>query len=228
MNHLRPARLLLAALAVLIAGAAGSAVLLSPAAARPAQQQGQQGQGGPLSVGVVDYDRILNESQLRKTLDEQVKAYQAGLQAQVDQRRNEAKLLQQQLGELNAESEQARALRIQINIKAGEVQAISQAGQSEIDSIIVGTQVRIVRAMNDAAAAVAQERGLALVLRKSPAIPSLPSNLNQQQAQLVQSILAQQTLLYASPGVDITTAVLLKMDAAAKAGPATTAPAAGR
>ena len=234
MKYVRLPRLALLAVLLLVGGA-GATFALKPAAA---QQQPAGNNNANLSVAVIDVDRIGNESQLRKGLEEKIKAYKATIQNTINQRTQEGQQLSQQIQELTADAEKARQLRQQIVLKGAEIKTLQEAGNQEIGLMVVDMDLQTVQAINEAAAQVARERGIDLVLRKSP---PLPQSVQPQQAQGVQEAMARQTVVYAGPSADITTAVLLKMDEAFKAGggsaPATggaggggagTAPAGGR
>ena len=221
MKNLRLPNLAVAAL-VLLAGGVGLAALLTPAAA-----QQQPAQPGGMSIAVIDIDRLLRESAIAKSANEQIGAIVETYNRQRQNLQGEVEQLQQRLREVQADSSTARDLRTQLAQKLGAFQALSQTRDQEAGRAQSSGVLRLMNAVKDATRLVAQQRNISLVLRTAPPVPNSYDPGDQQQTMEAKESLQYQFALYASPGLDVTNLVLAQMDQTFKAGGgATTAPAA--
>jgi Skp family chaperone for outer membrane proteins len=193
-----------------------------------------QGQDRP-EVGVVDVDRVLRESALVKSIEEQARTYSNTVQARLQTLQQERQQLSDQLQELAAESERAREIRQVLILKNAEFEGLRAARERELAIISAAGRLRALNALKDAVLKVAQERQLRLVVQKAPPLPaSLPPTYepgNAAQERALQELIDRQIALYSAPEADITSEVLLRMDETFRAGggvvPPTTRPATG-
>ena len=202
--------------ALLTAGLALYALSLAPAPAT-ALQADANGAGGQ-TLGVVDVERIVSESQLRKSLDERVAAIQSQFQSDIEAAQAQRTQLTQQLSEVGSDASRAQTLRRDIQLNRARIEALQQAAQQEIAQLIQSTNLTLARSMSEAATQVAQERGLSMVIRKSPQLPATFAPRNQQEADAIAEAVSRQVVLYTPPGADITSEVVSKMNAALTAG----------
>ena len=179
------------------------------------------GQDRP-DVAVVDVDRILAESALVKSIEEQARIYGQQVQARLQQLQQEGQQLTAQLQQLNPATDKARELRQQVILKNAEGEGINAAAQRELALISASGRLRMLNAMKEAVAQVAQERQLRLVMQKAPPLPAaLPASYepgNAQRERQFQELIDRQVALYSAPEIDITGEVLVRMDATFRAG----------
>lgn len=198
---------------------------LSPAAQAQARSE----------IGVVDVDRVLRESALVKSIEEQARTYSGAVQTRLQTLQQERQSLGEQLQQLAADSDRARELRQVLILKNAEFEGLRAARERELAIISAAGRIRALNAMKDAVLKVAQEKQLRLVVQKAPPLPAnLPPTYepgNAAQERALQELIDRQFALYAAPEADITSEVLLNMDEAFRAGggvvPPTTRPATG-
>lgn len=200
------------ALANLTSAAATAAVL---------QDSGQR-------IGVVDADRLSQESDLGKTLSEKIRVFQNTTQGRVDALRTEIEQLEAALQNVSPTSDQSRELRRRRQVKIAEFQTEQQVFTTELQVILRQSNVQLLRATEAAVSKVAADKGFSLVLRKSPGIPADYDATVQNAAEQLERIITRQVTLYVDPSIDITSLVLTQMNADLQAGggevPTTTPP----
>ena len=191
--------------------AAGIALLpgRSPAAANAAAAAAaaRQQAGG---VAVVDVPAVINESAAGKALEEQGRARAGEIQAELERIAAEIQRKQEDQTQVLPESDEYAELGRDIRNLAVERQVRGQAGQQELAQFNQQSVIRLYRRIEQAVQAVAQERGLAVVIRKNA--QPLPEDLSQVDPQQLGALLATQTTLYTDPGSDITGEVTAKLD----------------
>lgn len=198
------------AVSPLHAHALAAASSTAGAAAR-LQESGQR-------IGVVDADRLSQESDLGRTLSERLRSFQNSAQSRIDGLRNEIEQLEAALETVSPVSDQARDLRRRHQVKMAEFQAEGQALQSELQVMIRQSNVDLLRAVNRAVDTVAQDNDFDLVLRKSPPIPSNFDPSGQNAGEQLERVVSRQVTLFVDPGIDITSLVLTQMNADLEAG----------
>ena len=197
----------------LTAAALGVCGLAAPAAQA---QQPAATSTGAMPVAVIDMDRLLRDSAIAKSLNEQVASTAAVYRQQLDQLQKDMESLRQQLREANADTPAAREARTQLTIKNATAQSLVQTANQETNRVISVGTLKMINAVKDAVEKVAQQRQIGLVLRKAPPVPTTFDPTNEQQARQAQEALPFQIALYAAPSLDITSEVMLKMDEAFK------------
>src|SRR5687768_1896604 len=126
-------------------------------------------------VGVVDVDRVLRESALVKSIEEQARTYSGVVQTRLQTLQQERQTLGEQLQQLAADSDRARELRQVLILKNAEFEGLRAARERELAIISASGRIRALNAMKDAVLNVAQEKQLRVVVQKAPPLPaSLP------------------------------------------------------
>ncbi len=210
MTPRRPTvRLALAAFAV-----AASLALPAPVLA----QEDAAASNGPAAggIGVVDMERVFNNTEATKQLRAQGEQLQGQLEQELTALQGEVEELQASLAELDQQSDQAQELRARAGQKAFELQFRSQYANVQLSNFRKQANLAVYGAVRQAAAEVARERGLSVVIQKSRSIPQqvIQQGSDNDLSQAIQ----QQTTLYVSPGADITGEVIAKMDAQVNSG----------
>lgn len=173
---------------------------------------------GASNVGVVDLERLYEESALRQAGTEELASYRLRIEDMIKQLRQQAEQKVAERDQLAPTAARHRELRQEIGLLSAQMQALKQMGDNEIAIMIRRLELRFLRLAKDATAKVAQERKLAVVLRKSPPIPDNLDLSDENAVRNLEAKMAQQVIVYSAPDVDITSEVLLAMDEMFRAG----------
>lgn len=173
---------------------------------------------GANNVGVVDLERVYAESALVKAGREELESYRLRIEDAIKQLQQQGAQKVAERDQLSPAAARHRELRQEIGLLSAQMQALKQMGDNEINIMIRRLELRFLRLARDATAKVAQERKLALVLRKSPPIPDNLDLSDENAVRNLEAKMAQQVIVYSAPDVDITSEVLLTMDEMFRAG----------
>ena len=199
---------------VALAAWAGSQLGMPTAQPASAQDAGDAGNGG---VGVVDINRVYEESAAGKKFAADREAMVQASVAELTQMQTELKTLTDSIPELSRESQQFK----DAVAKARELEAMLQVrqtlAQQAADALTRDSNLKIYNMVDQAIREVAQERGLDIVLRTADPIPSEADVAGAQSSQ-VRQVLINRHLVYHSPGSDITSAVIAKINAGGNGG----------
>lgn len=123
----------------------------------------------PVVVGVLDVQLIMRDSKaaksVRSALDRQASAYQAELAQQENALRNADQQLMQQRASLPADEFNKRST--DLSQRADALRQTAEKRRQELQKMENGAMVQIEQSLLQAAADIAKERGLTLVLNKS-------------------------------------------------------------
>ena len=217
-------RRLIAGAACCLTAAAATLLALRPASAQqevtpdaqPQQQQQQQQQPAAAAasggVGVVDVAVAIQESARGQQLREENRQYAERTNAELQQLQQQAQAEQQAIADLREGTPERLERERNLRRLAGEGQLKQQLQRQEIELASRDAYVELYDRMTAAVEQVARERGLSVVIRKTET--GLPEDLSQVTIQQIEQVLARQQTLYVSPGADVTTEVIQKMDAA--------------
>lgn len=169
-------------------------------------------------IGVVDAERLSEESDLGKRLSERLRAFQSATEERVNALRSEIEQLENALNTVAPTSDQARELRRRRQVKIAEFQTEQQVFSAELQVILRQSNVQLLRATNAAARKVAADKGFSLVLRKSPGVPANFDPTAQNAGEQLERIITRNVTLYVDPSIDITSLVLTQMNADFEAG----------
>ena len=191
---------------------AAAVVALGLLQLRPAPVVAQGASGGEATrVGVVDLQAVLNGSDEFAAMQERQQDRGRELQEELQRRQGEVKAGQNQLDALGPDTPAWEAKRREVLEAAAGTQAWEQIAKQ----IEGGDQAReflsLYEQADAAVAAVAQERGLDVVLAKSD-LPDL-GQLARADRNQITAILQNRKVLYSSDRVDVTQAVLLRLNA---------------
>lgn len=176
-----------------------------------AAQNGAASKPAAVGIGVVDFELILKDSALGKRLTAEGARIAQQRNQEIETLRTRGLEAQEAARQLAENSQQRRDLEAQIRQINFEFQFLNQYVQSELSEFRKSAVIAIDNSVKQAVGEVARERGLAVVFRKST---PLPPNLMQGNEATINQMLSSQSTLYVSPGVDITSEVIQKMDAA--------------
>lgn len=209
-----PTRLLVPMIVAAALGA--SAVTMLPAsaqddaaAAAPAAQ--------PTSVAFIDMDRIFSESQFAKEFTAKSQEANDAVLAKLQELRRELQSRSEALQDMNRSSQQFKDEFRKLRALELQAQAQQQLANMDKDDRVRDGNIAVFSLVERATAAVAQERGIDAIFRKDK---GLPDNISQGSAEQVARIIQDQRTIYASPGVDITSAVIARIDQMSASGSA--------
>ena len=171
------------------------------------------------TIGVVDMERVFEESAAAKAAMEQMRALLNEAQARLTGLRSEVQNLEQQLQQLAAGSERALELTRLRALKAAELEAEQNFGMARVQLLRLQANLQIYSLARQAIADVARQKNLGLVLRKAPPLP--PAITGRTNAQDVENTIHQQVVVFSAPEHDITGDVLVRMDELVRTGAAT-------
>ncbi|BAM02875.1 OmpH family outer membrane protein [Phycisphaera mikurensis] len=162
-------------------------------------------------VGVVDLQAVLDGSDRFKQMQEARQARQQRFAEEMQRRQGEVKGVQNQLDALGPATPAWEAKRREVLEMAANLQAYEQ-----ISKQIEGTDqsrefLDLYERATAAVAAVAEDRGLDLVLESSD-LPEMEQLVRADRNQIT-AILQNRKVLYSSDKVDLTQAVLLRLNA---------------
>ncbi|MEL7237318.1 MAG: OmpH family outer membrane protein [Planctomycetota bacterium] len=205
------ARLLLP---VVVAAAVGAgAVSMLPAnaqdAAPPAPPVGQ-----PSSIAYIDMERVFSDSQFAKEFNARNNAANEAVVGKLQELQRELQTRSEALQEMNRSSQQFKDEFRKLRALELQAQAQQQLANMDKDDRVRDANVQVFKLVERATAAVAQERGIDMIFRKDQ---GLPRNVEQGTADQVALLINNQRMLYASPGIDVTAAVIAKVDELAAA-----------
>lgn len=164
------------------------------------------------TIGVVDVEAAITGSTKGQQFQQQGQAIQNEFATQLQQLGEQLRSEQAAFNELREGSEQQIEKRRLLRELQGQRQVLQQVAEAELQDFRRTQYLAIYNEMAAAVQKVAQDRGLAVVIRKN--ISPLPDDLSQLNAQQLGSVLGGQTTLYVSPGADITSEVIQAMNAA--------------
>lgn len=170
------------------------------------------GQSGQVDLAVVDIERLFKDSALAQSLIEQARAYRQQVEADLSEAQAELRQLREQLQQLSATSDRARELRREVQLREQALNTEQTVAQRELTLLQALGDLRVMNAAKQAISQVAQERDIDLVLRKAPPLPESYDPFDSNQRGQVEAMMTRQIALYADPGLDITSDVLLRMD----------------
>lgn len=163
------------------------------------------------SIGVVDVETAITSSAKGQRFQQRGQALQNDFAARIQQLGERIRSEQAAFNELREGSEQQiekRRLLLELN---GQRQVLQQVAEAELQQYRRTQYLEIYNDMTAAVQKVAQDRGLAVVIRKN--ISPLPDDLSELNAQQLGGALGGQTAVYVSPGADITSEVVQAMNA---------------
>lgn len=195
------AALVIAAAAALLARAAG-------AAGNPPTAPNDH----LLRIGVVRVGQMYHNMQEFKKFENDFRNARNQLQQEQQKRGEELNQLMAQREQLKPGSQQWNDLRANIDLKTAEYKTSNDLAQLKLDRFRKESLIRFYQHVNEAAAAIAKEQNLDLVLADSspeilgPDFDAIPV------AQL-DSVLSTRAVLFANKKADITEEVLTRVDA---------------
>lgn len=189
-----------------------SVVALGLLQLRPAPVVAQAGgSGDAMRVATVDLQTLLNNSDRFEKMQEQQQARGQALQQELQRRQGEVQSGQNQLDALGPDTPAWEAKRREVLEMAAGVQAWDQISKQ----IEGGEQAReflsLYERANAAVEAVAQERGIDLVLATSE-LPNM-AQLARADRNQITAILQNRKVLYSSDRADLTQAALIRLNA---------------
>lgn len=197
------------------AAAAACAALAISTAAGPAW--------GASRIGVLNLAALAGKLQELKAINEQVKADQQLLEASVQGHQEQLKSMQAKLDQLRPDTAQYDDQMRQIENKASDYQLDEARRKSEMTQTINKQTKSVFIRVQQIVSTVAARRGMDVVIvRPEVPIPADVSNIDPKQ---LDAILSRETVLYASPDIDLTDEVVTEMDAQYKASGAAAKPA---
>ena len=167
-----------------------------------------QSAGEATRVAVVDLQQVIDQSAQQKAFQQQNAAKGEELKAENDRRRSELQSMLTQLEPLNPGSEPWLAKRDEIQEKQTSLQVWVQVAEQQANLERARQFATLYMAASEATAKVAQAQGVDLVLQGG-AMPDL-MRLNPEQ---LQSVAQNRKVIYAADTLDITQAVLARIDA---------------
>jgi len=125
-------------------------------------------QSAPIVVGIVDVERIMQDSKAAKSIRTQLDQQNKAFQAEVDRQRkvfttNKQKLISQQ-GTLSQADFQKKAE--DLNKQGAQIEKNLNQRQNQLEDGVARTRNQVYDAMRQASADVAKDKGLTLVLQK--------------------------------------------------------------
>jgi Skp family chaperone for outer membrane proteins len=176
---------------------------------------------GQVRIAVANSGRILNEMQESKAFREDIETERANLEKMANERRDGLKQLAQQRNNVRNDTPQWEGLNEKFTEAAGEFQLWTQQEQIKLQR----KQKRKVRELfskiEKAIGEVAQRDGYELVV--ADVRPELQQNLDQVTPEALGALMSSRNVLYASPKMDISDAVIALLDSKYKRGGGTTA-----
>ena len=184
------------------------AVLLAVAVFTLSAAAHGQSTGEATRVAVIDLQQVIDQSAQQKAYQQQNAAKGEELKAENDRRRGELQSMLTQLEPLNPGSEPWLAKRDEIQEKQTSLQVWVQVAEQQANLERARQFATLYTAANEATAKVAQAQGIDVVLQGG-AMPDL-MRLNPEQ---LQSVAQNRKVIYAADELDITQAVLARIDA---------------
>ena len=168
----------------------------------------QNGAAQPTKVAVVSLQEVIAQCNQQQKFRTENQARGADLQAEQEQRQNKIQGLRTQIDPLQTGTDAWRAKRDEIQQATMELEVWAKMQEQNTQLEQARQFAEIYQSANDAAGEVAQSMGFDIVLQAGD-LPDLMS-LNVQQ---LQSIVQSRKVLYAGDNVDITQAVLQRVNA---------------
>ncbi len=177
-------KLLLVLLVILAPAAGGATAVLAQTSAPPA-----------VKVGVVNQDKVLNDSEEGKRLKSDLEKLRSVKAAAIDAKEKEIKLLQDQVlsAQLSLSDEKREEIARQLKRKRVEYERLNDDASAEFQEAANRAQGRLVTLFRDMIAKYGVEKGYTVILEKG-------------------------TLYFATDAVDITDEVLVRFNASTQAG----------
>ena len=164
------------------------------------------------SIAVVDVDAAINGSQQGQALKSAGQALTDEYNALIKSLQDQIQQEQAAANQMNKESKAFREKRREIIALNARGQGLQQAREAELAEFQRDQYLTAFRSMQAAVNQVAQDKGIAIVVRKNTV--SIPDNIDQANPQQVGAILGGQSVLFVSPEADIMTDVISAMNAA--------------
>lgn len=179
---------------------------------RPAAVVAQaEGTGEPMRVATVDLQNLINNSARFRAMQEQQQARGQALQQELQRRQGEVQSGQNQLDALGPGTAAWEAKRREVLEMAAGVQAWEQISKQIEGSEQAREFLALYEAADSAVSAVAEERGIDLVLATSE-LPDL-GQLARADRNQITAILQNRKVLHSSARADLTQAALIRLNA---------------
>ena len=179
----------------------GMTVVLVLAAVPSAFAQAQPAAPASLKVGVVNQDKVLNESEEGRRLKAELEKMRAGKAAAIEAKEKEIKGIQEQAlsAQLSLSDEKREDLARQLKRKRVEYERLNDDASAEFQEAANRAQARLISLFRDMIAKYGTEKGYTIILEKG-------------------------TIYYATNTVDITDDVLTRFNASNQAAAAAPPP----
>lgn len=166
--------------------------------------------GAPTAIGIVDLQRVFQDNQLLKSVNQRLTAREQELSAELQKRQGSIRDLRNSLDGFTPGSEQFKQKRTELIKAQVDLQAWQNFEQVEIQNqqreLLVDIQSKIENAISE----VAKQRNLGAVFA---ADPNLPENLGQFTPQQLQQFVLSARMPYHAESLDITQDVIARIDA---------------
>ena len=169
-----------------------------------------------LKIATVNAARVFNEIQETKDLKAKMENDQKTLQQQDLEKKTKLKDLQSARDALKPDAPQYSDANKALMQAAVEYEVWQRIQGADIQRVQKTQMIAIFNKITTTVTEVAQQKGLDLVLAEQK--PEIPDNLDQINVDQVRLLINQRNVLYSTPAVDVSDAVIAAMDAKYKAG----------
>lgn len=211
---MKRATLILIALAPVVICAVG----IAQGQGQPASSVPPAASGGPATrAGVIDLIRIFNECQQILDLNDQIKKKTDDYAKEAAERRRRIEDKQTALNAFKPGTPDYEARRTELVRANIDANVWLKVAEQEIEQDRYTWTIKVYEKACEMAAAVARERGMDLVLQRTA---FRPDEIQEQSVQAIRRIIQDRVVVYNSEELDITDAVIAKMNAEYRNDPA--------